>query len=761
MIGRRGRAAAALCLGLLVVAGCRRGADSGRLADGTPVVLISIDTLRSDRLPAYGYGAVDTPAIDALRRDGILYERAYTPAPLTLPAHVSLLTGLLPPAHGVRDNLGYTVSGARTPMLQQRLAERGYATGAAVSAFVLRGATGIGEGFGFYDDELEVAAGRGLQGIQRAGPATLERVRPWLRSAAGGPFFLFFHLFEPHSPYQPPEPFASRYAVAYDGEVAAADAVVGDLIAELRALGVYDRALIVLLSDHGEGLGEHGEDEHGLFLYRSTLQVPLILKLPGAARAGASVAHPVQLVDLAPTVLEGLGLAVDEALPGRSLLAAPPEPGAVAIFAETVFPRLHFGWSDLASVIVGDSQYIGAPRPELYDLVADPGQTTDLVGREPELAAELAARLGAWERELAPPGAADAETRRRLAALGYLGSAVIADDAALPDPKDRVGVLRQLREAYRRFERADWEGAAAAFAEVLAGDPGIEDAWDLRGQALQRSGRPELALATYLEGLRATRQSPRLALSAASLLAPAGRLAEAAELAQLATGHDPALARVLLARIALAQGDLAAAETAARAAVAVGDPRPGPALALADVLLAAGRPEEAEQALAGLAAAQNPEALLALGRLAAQRQRWDEAGSLFERARQADPDNPLVAVNLGLLALAGGRVAEGRTLLERGVEGAPASFEGWNGLGMARVQSGDLEGGIAAWERALALRPRADELLYNLGLAHAQAGRPQRAAEYLEAYATRSASPQAARAREMAAELRRRAAAGR
>jgi arylsulfatase A-like enzyme/predicted Zn-dependent protease len=753
--------AAALCLGLLLLAGCRGAADSERLADGTPVVLISIDTLRSDRLPVYGYGAVETPAIDALRRDGILYERAYTPAPLTLPAHVSLLTGLLPPAHGVRDNLGYTVNGARTPMLQQRLQERGYATGAAVSAFVLRGATGIAEGFGFYDDELTVAAGVGMQGIQRPGAVTLERVRPWLRSSAGGPFLLFLHLFEPHSPYQPPEPFASRYAEAYDGEVAAADAVVGDLIAELRALGAYDRSLIVLLSDHGEGLGEHGEDEHGLFLYRSTLQVPLILKLPGATRAGTSVAHPVQLIDLAPTVLEGLGLVVDERLPGRSLLAPPPRPGTVAIFAETVFPRLHFGWSELASVIVGDTQYIGAPRPELYDLGTDPDQGTDLVGREPARAAELAARLAAWERELAPPGAADAETRRRLAALGYLGSSVVETGAELPDPKDRVGVLRQLREAYRRYERAEWESAAAAFAEVLASDPGIEDAWDLRGQAQQRSGRPELALATFLEGLRATRQSPRLALSAASLLAAAGRLGEAAELARLATAYDPALAQVLLARIALAGGDLGAAETAARAAVAVGDSRPGPVLTLADVLLTAGRPEEAEQALAGLAAAENPEALLALGRLAAQRQHWDEAGVLFERARQADPDNPAVAVNLGLLALAGGRVAEGRTLLERGVAGAPGSFEGWNGLGMARIQAGDLEGGIVAWERALALRPRADELLFNLGLAHAQAGRPQRAAELLEAYAARSAGPQAARAREMAAELRRRAAAGR
>ena len=279
-------AVAALAAVVLWSIGCSRGGDAElRVPDGTPIVLISVDTLRSDRLPAYGYDGVDTPAIYRLRGDGILFERAYTHVPLTLPAHTSLLTGRLPPDHGVRDNLGYTVDPARTRLLQQILKEAGYATGAAVSAFVLRRATGIGAGFDLYEDNIEIIpdpGSTGIQAIQRSGTETLDAVRPWLRSVVDGPFFLFFHIFEPHTPYTPPPEYAARYPSPYDGEVAAADDAVGGLLDELRSLGIYEKALIVFLADHGDGLGEHCEDEHGLFIYRSTLQVPLILKLPWA-----------------------------------------------------------------------------------------------------------------------------------------------------------------------------------------------------------------------------------------------------------------------------------------------------------------------------------------------------------------------------------------------------------------------------------------------------------------------------------------------
>ncbi len=533
-----------------------------------PIILISVDTLRSDRLPAYGYNGVETPAIDALRRDGVLFERAYTHVPLTLPAHISLLTGLLPPAHGVRDNLGYAVDAATAPLLQQILKEAGYATGAGVSAFVLRRATGIDSGFDFYEDGIELRpdpSSPGVQAVQRPGSETLEAVQPWLRSVADRPFFLFFHIFEPHTPYRPPPEYAALYESAYDGEVAAADAVIGDLLDELRGLGVYDRALIVFLSDHGEGLGDHGEDEHGVFLYRSTLQVPLILKLPRAERAGETIGYPVQLIDLHPTLVAALELPYGEHLQGTPLLAQPrPEPLNKPIYAETLYPRLHFGWSDLAAVIVGRYHFIDAPMPELYDLLSDPDEMDNLVGSDPVLETELETALSAYDRQLEAPAATDAETRRRLQALGYVGEATMTDADVLPDPKARVAVLAEIRKAYRLFEDGDLEAAVLAFQHIVDQDPGIEDAWNYLALSQLGQGRLEEAAATYSTALEHVPHSGRLSLRAAMLLYRMGRLNEAFDLADLSRTYDPVAAHALLAQIAIGRGDLDRAEIEAR-----------------------------------------------------------------------------------------------------------------------------------------------------------------------------------------------------
>ena len=296
-----------------LLAGCN-GGESGKaspqpLGDagtfpGAPIVVISIDTLRSDHLPAYGYKGVETPALDALRRDAVLFERAYSHTPLTLPSHVSLLTGVLPSRHGVRDNLGYAFDAEKYPFLPRLLGRAGYATGAAVSAYVLRGETGLAKGFDVYDDGISLRPTEALGNSQRSGRESSRAALAWLGTVKDKPFFLFLHLYEPHTPYAPPEPFATRYrAVPYDGEIATADAIVGDFLAELKKRGVYDKAIIALVSDHGEGLGDHGEQEHGILLYREALQVPLFLKLPGAKLGGAAVAAPAQLVDLAPTLL--------------------------------------------------------------------------------------------------------------------------------------------------------------------------------------------------------------------------------------------------------------------------------------------------------------------------------------------------------------------------------------------------------------------------------------------------------------------------
>src|SRR5712692_819608 len=284
---------------LLLAAACQRS-DRLFTKAGTPIILISIDTLRSDHLPAYGYSRIETPTLDQLRADSILYEHAYSHCPLTLVSHASIFTGLLPADHGIRDNIGYTLN-PKTKTLAEILKSKGYATGGAVSAIVLRGETGIKRGFDFWDDDIDIDPRFLTMGrAQRSGHETREIAQRWISQHRSEPFFFFLHIYEPHTPYDPPEPFRTKYGQTYDGDIAAADDVIGRFLSFLREQGIYDRAAIFLLSDHGEGLGDHGEDEHGVLLYREALQVPLIVKLPKSRERGRTVNTPVELIDIFP-----------------------------------------------------------------------------------------------------------------------------------------------------------------------------------------------------------------------------------------------------------------------------------------------------------------------------------------------------------------------------------------------------------------------------------------------------------------------------
>ncbi|MDX1383685.1 MAG: sulfatase-like hydrolase/transferase, partial [Thermoanaerobaculia bacterium] len=516
---------AGLLLALLaLVAGCAADdpepAGSGTPGPGgdasatgaTPIVVISIDTLRADRLPAYGYDGVETPAIDALRADGILFARAWTSVPLTLPAHASLFTGLQPPAHGIRDNLGYRLDPA-TPTLAAALGAAGYATGGAVSAYVLRAATGIGSGFDTFDDRIEVTA-QTIGELQRPGAETVARALDWLDRQTGPRIFLFVHLFEPHSPYTPPEPFAGRYESAYDGEVAAADAAVGELLEGLRRRGLYDPALVVLLSDHGEGLGDHGEEEHGVLLHRETLQVPLIVKLPSSERAGDTVARTVQLRDLPATVAGLVGL--DAEFPGSDLLA-PDADAAAPAYAETYHARLHFGWSELRSLVDGDIHFIDGPRPELYDLAADPGETRNAIQDRRADARRLRAELEAIEPAFLPPAESDPAEMEKLRALGYLAAPVRAT-GSLPDPKENLPLLRRVRAALRTAASGRHAEAVAGLEAVLAENPDMLDVRFQLAQSLTAMGRLDEALAHYRRAL----ESGSIAVPA--LLVETGRI---------------------------------------------------------------------------------------------------------------------------------------------------------------------------------------------------------------------------------------------
>lgn len=692
----------------------------------TPIILISIDTLRADRLPAYGYDGVETPHLDALRADGILYEHAYSHIPLTLPSHASLLTGLLPPEHGLRDNIGYRLDGelvasGEVPFLPRLLKERGYKTGAAVSSFVLRKKMGLGAEFDFYEDSIEFRTGTGLGGLQRPGFETLDLARDWLRGAAQDPFLFFFHIYEPHTPYTPPEPFASRYASPYDGEVATSDAVIGSLLDELRQLGVYDRALIVLLSDHGESLGEHGEDEHGVLLYTATLRVPLMVKLPNSQWAGEQVAAPVQLIDVLPTVVKMLDLPSPEGLRGSSLLSfLEGEAPARRIYSETFYPRLHFGWSELTSLLDAEYQYIEGPDPELFDLKADPGQLHNVLREQRSVYANFRDDLATYDRTLAGPEEIDAESREALAALGYIGSTDADLEGPLPDPKSRLPTLADLKAGFRHHSRGENAEAVVAFRRALEDNPGMLDAWEYLAQSLQKLGRHREALEAYQQALRISGgTAPHLTMAAASLFLQIGALEDAEAHARLAIDQHPSFANGLLARVALRRNDLDTAETLARRALDEEQPRLGPRITLAHVMHARGRYEEAlamvEATEASFEERQTPDPELIrglhliAGKILADLGRVEEAEAAFKREIEFFPDEIYAYSNLAILYGLTGRMPQVSGTLQRMVEARPdpqAYAEAVKALRALRLDPG----AQALLRHALGRFPESEEL---------------------------------------------------
>ena len=594
----RTAAIALACGGALLACAAPPALEEERtaVADRPDVVLISIDTLRSDRLPAYGYGGVETPAIDRLAADGVLFERAWTHVNVTLPSHLSLFTGLLPHEHGVRDNAGYRLAEG-IPTLAQTLRGTGYATGGFVSSFVLRGGTGIDRGFDIYDDGVGFETGRQLGELQRPGFETLDAATRWLSGVADAPFFLFLHLYEPHAPYTPPPPFAERYADAYDGEVAAADAVVGELIRHLEERGLYDDALVILLSDHGEGLMDHGEMDHLILIYREVLQVPLIVKLPGGERASERVSANAQLGDVAPTVHSLLGLDQPEGFVGTDLLALGAVPASAEaprqIVSESVYPRIHFGWSDLGSIVEGDLHFIDSPDPELFRLSGDPGERSNVILEERAAARRLRAALKRIDRSLASPVENDPETRRRLESLGYLSGGARATEGPLPDPKSRIGVVENLARSGRHAAAGQLAEAESALRAVLEDEPRLVLAWQQLGDVLERRGRPNEALDAYRRAFDASAgEAADAGIKVAELLLRTGRVAEAREHALAVAGSSP-LAPQVLAEAALVEGDLEAAAEHLKQALAERGPRITPLIVRTSLLNAQGRFEEA------------------------------------------------------------------------------------------------------------------------------------------------------------------------
>ena len=552
---------------------------STRDTSAGPIVLISIDTLRADHLPVYGYTKVATPAIDALAKEAVVFTRAYAHSPQTLPSHTSMLTGLLPFEHGVRDNVGFTLRN-NTRMLQHYLRDRGYATAAMVSSFVLRPETGISAGFDAYDAEMppaspEVSVGQ----VQRDGAATIAAAEKWLdRRPSDAPFFMFLHLYEPHTPYAPPQRYA-RYE-PYDGEIAYADELIGRFKESLRARGLYDDATIVLLSDHGEGLGEHGEQEHGLFLYEESVRVPLIVKLPRSRQAGRRIDAPVQHIDLLPTLLALTGGAPPDLLQGRSLvpLLHGGTLSEVGVYAEALYARYHFGWSELYSLTDSRFKYIRAPKEELYDLTRDPREQQNLAGERTEArgAMRTAIERLLGSRGVDAPSRVSDEDRERLQALGYIGmqAAVPASTSAdsLADPKDKIDILERYRRAMAFAADRKFEDAIVLLRAILAESPEMADVWHQLGNLYVRAGRTPEAVDAFKSFVELRPSEPAGLIAVAGALLKVKRLDEAHRHAEAATQIDGVEGRTrssafeLLAKIALQRRDRQAAERYAAAA---------------------------------------------------------------------------------------------------------------------------------------------------------------------------------------------------
>lgn len=497
------------------------------------VLVVVADTLRPDAL-GWVAGRNATPALDALAREGRRFRAAVSPVPLTLPAHTSLFTGLVPRRHGVRDN-GHVLS-PRVPTLAEALKRAGYATGAVVSGYPLRALFGLDRGFERYDDALTSEQGQWRdRPAAETTAAALAFVRAQRANAPAQPFFLFVHYYDAHDPYVPPPAFRRPGTRgAYDGEVAAVDAAVAELRRGLHTLGADANLLTVFTADHGESLGEHGEATHGFFVYDSTTLVPLVVHWPGKLAPGASDAA-ARLVDVTPTLLDLLrlprfpgvdGVSLRALLEGRSQVVPPA-------YVESVQPWLGFGWSPLRALRTPEAKLIEAPRPELYDLERDARETRDRAAERPADVARLRGLLREVESRstIASAGAADAEVLESLRALGYVGGGAVASEppAGLADPKDRVALKAQLVNAENALQSGDMPGALRAFDAALAQEPDNRYALLRSGVALARLKRWREAVTRLERAVRADATQAEARYELADALTAAGDLPRAAQ----------------------------------------------------------------------------------------------------------------------------------------------------------------------------------------------------------------------------------------
>jgi arylsulfatase A-like enzyme/Tfp pilus assembly protein PilF len=681
------------------------------------VLLVTLDTVRADRLGSYGYAAARTPRLDALARSGARFENAFTVTPLTLPAHASLMTGLFPGEHGVRDNGGFYLED-RFETLAEKLHASGYRTAGFVGAFVLDRRWGIAQGFDEYFDDFDLgaAATGAMDDVQRPGSAVVDRALAWLGRERRRPFFAWVHLYDAHTPYEAPEPYRRMFPAtasgAYDAEVAYVDEQVGRLLDGLADQGVLKDTLIGVVADHGESLGEHGEQTHGFFLYDATLRVPLILAGPGVPRI--DIENSARLVDVMPTLLDLLRLPVpDHGTSLRPLLHG--ERLRLPVLAETFYPRHHYGWSELFALRDDRFKLVRAPRPELFDVARDPRENDDLATEARERLASLDAALGALlarhggDRAKAPT-ALDAETEERLRALGYLGagSASHADDQRpRADPKDKIHLYNRIKDSLGQSRAGRLDDARKTLRQVLAEDPEIAQAHLLLGSLELRAGRPRDAERAFQAALALDDSSVSAAFNLALAYKDQDRFAEAEAGFERARTLDPrdGKPRWHLADIWMRRGQFERARSLLEESLTLPVDRPSFLLKLGECLIELSLLDEAQARLQEALAVRPhlPRAHYDLGLVHEARGNLPAARAAYEAELAAHPSTWSAAFNLGKLLLREGRAAEARERLRNVVQSNPEFAGGHLYLAKALLDVGDVRGGERSAREGLRL----------------------------------------------------------
>jgi len=532
-----------LCLaGLIVLGSCKSGSPppSRRLN----VLLVTIDTLRADRVGCYGYSKIETPNLDQIARQGVLFENAVAAAPLTAPSHASMMTGAYPTVHQVRNTGGFVLPPSETT-LAKILQEQGWDTAAFIGSSVLKKRFGLNQGFAVYDDDMPAAGGSAQAEPERRAEEVVDRAVKWLEGQAGKPFFLWVHVYDPHIPYDPPSPFREKYRDRpYDGEIAYTDQQLGRLFESVARKSASGNTLIAVLSDHGESLAEHGEYTHGVFLYDATLRIAFLMA-GGSIPAGVRVKQQARTIDLLPTVLELAGGGQAPAgVQGTSLAPSfsGKEVATAYSYAETLFPKLNMGWAELRAMRTNRWKYIRAPKPELYDLAQDPGETTNVIANHAAEVQELEGRLKAVSggTEKVAPAAMDPRTLAQLKSLGYLGGASTQGTELTgkgTDAKDRLEVLRLLHLAVH-------SGAAlperiSMLRQAIAKDPANPSLYNSLGNLYGEAGRQAEAMKLYEDALHQGVQTAWLYSRLGSLYLRQGKKTEAIALFEAATQLNP------------------------------------------------------------------------------------------------------------------------------------------------------------------------------------------------------------------------------